>query len=95
MRMKRYDVYHDGIAVYMKFVRKKCIDKATIKLSLEKLSLGPEIKIGVNNRGYKMLVRMGWDGKHELGPHKIKHFKDPIKPIKQKRRWDGVGFKRR
>lgn len=89
--MKRYDVYHDGIAVYMKFVSKQCIGNSK---TTKKQQCG-EVKIDVNNRGYKMLLRMGWDGKHELGPHKIKHFKDPIQPIKQKRRWDGVGLKRR
>ena len=89
--MKRYDVYHHGIAVYVKFISKKCIDNSK---TTKTTKIG-EIKIDVNNRGYKMLLRMGWDGKHELGPRKIKYFKDPVQPIKQKRRWDGVGLKRR
>lgn len=54
------------------------------------------IKLDVNNRGYKMLYKMGWDGKHQLGPTNGIGFNDPIiqKKYSKMYRRCGVGCKK-
>jgi hypothetical protein len=73
---KRYNIYHYGVAIYVKFVPKS-LDKTFTRTTDTSPGV---IRIDSNNKGYKMLYNMGWDGFNQLGPRKGIGFKDPIIP---------------
>jgi hypothetical protein len=94
MKRGKFSYYYGcGGLMYVKFVKKS--DNTMVRQD------GPStigsIHLDVNNRGYKMLYKMGWDGKHQLGPTNNIAFNDPIiqKKYSHKHRRYGIGCVRK
>lgn len=91
--MKHFKFYYDYGCGGVKFVKKS----NTTMVRQDGVRTIGSIQLDVNNKGYKMLYKMGWDGKHQLGPTNDIAFNDPIIPKQYplKYRRYGVGSVRK
>lgn len=92
MKYKRHYAYQYGVCTSVKFV--PSVGVCLCKYQSNRMG---EVKISPDNRGYKMLYTMGWNGHSQLGPRKNIPFKDPVLPKRRlrkcKRTWfHGIGM---